>query len=144
MSVQFGILCRDCVQWAPSLGDAGYVGAPSLSLEPQAIAEFEEPVPTFAYLYEPLSRIGLRPYELERFRQWLEAHPTHRIALYGEQPPPEPDVALLQVRWESIAPWVYRQMGVVNETEPVFRELLPFLLTHVKHGVEASLVREDA
>jgi hypothetical protein len=194
------------------LGDGGYIGAPSLSPEPQAIAEFEQPVPTFAFLYEPFVRIGLRPYDCERFHQWLEAHPNHRIALYSEQAPPEEevltsrpdwrrefvqeqrrqevskaaalesgnfvealyvlrckqcdtqvsssypdalkvfgpftvkesDLALLGERWELIDAWVYRQVSAINETEPLFRELLPFLQVHVKHGVEASLESEGA
>ena len=105
MSVLFGSFCRDCVQSSPPVGDGGYLGAPSLQLSPVRVSEFQSPVPSFAYLYEPLEALSLRPYETERFREWLRSHDGHRVVLFSEEAPPEFE----QLEQEERGPEWYRR-----------------------------------
>lgn len=37
--------------------------------------------------WRPLIRLGIRPYELEKYREWLEVHRAHRLCLSSDDPP---------------------------------------------------------
>lgn len=89
MSIVYGQCCRDCAEDAPSIGDGGYIGAPSLSPEPQMVEQFNEMMPSFGWITEPLRAVGLRTYEIERFAEWLSSHKGHRISLFEGDGPPE-------------------------------------------------------
>ncbi len=80
MSVSCSVVCLDCREYAPAVGDGGYVGSPSLDAGAQDVPGWGE-MPTFRSLYEPLSALGIRPHELEVFWAWLQTHGSHRLHL---------------------------------------------------------------
>jgi hypothetical protein len=86
MSIQTGVTCLDCRINAPNVGDGGFLGAPTLEVaEESAAGGLErEPLPTFEYFYEALAGLGIRPYDLDTFREFLVAHSGHRLFLSGD------------------------------------------------------------
>lgn len=75
MSLRSGVVCIDCRMWAPKVGDDGFLGGPTL----EPLEKWAEQIPSFGYLYGPLSALGIRPYDLEEFREWLDGHGSHRL-----------------------------------------------------------------
>lgn len=85
MSTTCSVACLDCLDEAPSIGDGGFVGGPSLEAGTYNFKDWDDSLPTFWTLYEPLIGLGLRTFELEDFYSWLKAHRGHRVHLYCEQ-----------------------------------------------------------
>jgi hypothetical protein len=83
MSIQCGVDCLDCRQYGPGIGDGGFLGAPTLSVEEECETSYES-MPSFGYFYEPLLLLGLRRYDLDDLRDWLAAHGGHRLYLSGD------------------------------------------------------------
>jgi hypothetical protein len=75
VSIQLGVDCVDCRLMAPHLG-GGYLGEPSVETSRDDEAESAL---TFAYFYEALEGIGLRPFALVQVWEFLLAHKGHRM-----------------------------------------------------------------
>ena len=83
VSIQFSVTCLDCGKLAPRLGDGGFLGAPLLA--PVAEVDWRgTSIPSFGYLYEPLAGLGIRRYDLEAFREFLNVHDAHRTVLSSD------------------------------------------------------------
>ena len=84
MGVTANTTCRDCGKGAPEVGDFGYIGYPSLSTS----AEHDDDAPVnFGYLYQGFQAIHLLTADLERMREFLEAHKGHDIHTFIEGEP---------------------------------------------------------
>jgi hypothetical protein len=79
MSPDLEFRCVDCKCIAPDLG-GGYLGT-------VASHDVNEPDPrrgaTFGYYYQPLRLLGICPYNLHAFWEFLEAHAGHRVCVAG-------------------------------------------------------------
>ena len=81
MSISYSATCLDCRTHAP-IGWGGYFGAPSLSTERRATGRYE--ILPFGYLYARFVALGIRPYELEVFKDFLLDHQGHRICQWSD------------------------------------------------------------
>lgn len=81
MGICYSATCLDCKTHSP-IGWAGYFGAPSLSEERRATGRYE--VLPFGYLYAPFIALGIRPHELEAFRDFLTEHQGHRLCQWSD------------------------------------------------------------
>ena len=80
MGIAAGITCLDCSAKAPDVGDAGYVGYPSLadSVDPAT------GIHTFGHIYRGFRAIRLLPRILEDVYAFLYTHRGHRLDLWIE------------------------------------------------------------
>jgi hypothetical protein len=86
VSITVGTVCLTCKKSAPNVGDFGQLGEPSLVVSKQ-IHNGRKPGefgPSFEYFYEALRGIGIFPYDLHRFREFLAAHEGHFLFTYAE------------------------------------------------------------
>jgi hypothetical protein len=91
MSIAAGVRCLTCRRIAPEIGDAGYLGAPTLEVsESSTDGWFEpDPIPTFGFFYEGLAAIGLVPYEIALLHEFLHDHAGHRLYIAMDADDPE-------------------------------------------------------
>jgi hypothetical protein len=94
VSITVGTVCVTCRKWAPSVGDFGYLGEPSLIVSDQIDTGYGEVMPSFEYFYEALRGVGILPYDLHRFWEFLVAHEGHFLFMSAgherlDQLPPE-------------------------------------------------------
>jgi hypothetical protein len=89
MGVSVNVDCLDCLKRAPSMGRGGLLGRPVLEVAPETEGA-EWPWPTFGFFYEPLAALGVQPYCLEAYRDFLGEHCGHRIHIStGDEDLPE-------------------------------------------------------
>jgi hypothetical protein len=72
------VRCVKCRQVGPDVNCGGFLGTPSLELDEKGPLG-----PSFWFYYEPLCLIGLRPFELDRFYNWLMLHARHPVYPVG-------------------------------------------------------------
>jgi len=89
VSVAWGVLCLDCKELAPTIGDCGFLGAPTLSARATGLSRWRCPegvgkVRTFGALYGALEGLGLVPQHLADYRAFLESHDAHELFLYND------------------------------------------------------------
>lgn len=79
MGVTYGVMCLDCGDEGPEVGDFGYIGYPSLDEE-----KGKRYVPNFGYIYRGLRTLGLLTPGVEEMREFLEKHRAHTMDLACE------------------------------------------------------------
>lgn len=79
MGVTYGVMCLDCGDEGPEVGDFGYIGYPSLDEE-----KGKRYVPNFGYIYSGLKTLGLLTPGVEEMREFLEKHRAHAMDLACE------------------------------------------------------------
>jgi uncharacterized membrane protein YkgB len=101
MSVIFGAICLDCLEFGPDIGGYGYIGYPSLSKDEMAIptkwdkGSVSDHERNFGFIYTGLEAFKMLTYEVEAFNAFLIKHHDHRIIKYcdhADEFPPEMDV----------------------------------------------------
>ena len=102
MSVQCGVICLDCREDAPPVGDGGFVGAPSLEITDRTDYQGWNTLPSFAWLYEALAAVHIQTYELDQFQEWLRRHRGHRITLHADIELPSPELSDIFDEWHKI------------------------------------------
>ena len=92
MGVTYDVRCVDCKCIAPTVGDGGFLGCPSIHEDDE-----DSNGPSFGYYYIPLSGLCICPMDLQRFCDWLFAHGEHEVHMAGDgiaTPPHLPPGAL--------------------------------------------------
>lgn len=79
MGVTYGVMCLDCGDEGPEVGDFGYIGYPSLDEE-----KGKRYIPNFGYIYSGLRTLGLLTPGVEEMREFLEKHRAHTMDLACE------------------------------------------------------------
>lgn len=79
MGVTYGVMCLDCGDEGPEVGDFGYIGYPSLDEE-----KGKRYIPNFGYIYSGLRTLGLLTPGVEEMREFLERHRAHTMDLACE------------------------------------------------------------
>jgi hypothetical protein len=82
MGVACSVMCVTCNADAPELGDMGFMGFPSLSVEERKLKKF---VPqNFGYLYEGFRSIGMFTEATDDFLRFLYKHAGHEFFMNAE------------------------------------------------------------
>ena len=86
MSIAFAVTCLTCKAWAPEVYSSGFLGVPQLAPEEHVPVDepLEDPIPSFGFFFDGLRAVGLEPYDLVRFHEFLAAHDGHRVALLSD------------------------------------------------------------
>ena len=69
MGVTYAVMCLDCGDEGPEVGDFGYIGYPSLDKK-----KGKRHIPNFGYIYSGLRTLGLLTPGVEEMREFLEKH----------------------------------------------------------------------
>ncbi|WP_435106828.1 hypothetical protein [Arhodomonas sp. AD133] len=102
MSVRCQTFCVDCNVEAPEIGDGGVFGTPSLAVTAIPDDDWGGTAYTFGWLYDGLSALGLRPYDIEAYRAFLREHDGHDVRLttdHDDDEPPLDWAALTRFEW---------------------------------------------
>ncbi len=79
MGVTYAVMCLDCGDEGPEVGDFGYIGYPSLDKK-----KGKRHIPNFGYIYSGLRTLGLLTPGVEEMREFLEKHRVHTMDLACE------------------------------------------------------------
>ncbi|MDJ0782245.1 MAG: hypothetical protein QNJ22_09750 [Desulfosarcinaceae bacterium] len=109
MGVACSTYCLDCNIAAPEIGDQGMMGQPNLTDEKFANEDWGITTYNFGWFHAGLKAISLRPYTVEAYCAFLEAHQGHRVELSTDHDDESP-----HLDWDQLERYPFDGDGFVR------------------------------